>query len=141
MKITNIVMAMKNRIFAIPAVAAERPEKPKSPAINEITKKISAHFNIVFSPHGGLPSGTPGLYPADATAPERLGFLVRRPFDAHSARIECTIMRGRGHRARPDELRAAPNRQRVMRLDQLAQPLGQHMGVNLSRRDVGMTQQ
>ena len=49
-KITKIASAMKNRIFAIPAVAAERPEKPKKPATREITKKISAHFSIAFFP-------------------------------------------------------------------------------------------
>jgi hypothetical protein len=47
-KIAEMTIAMKNRILAIPSVAAERPEKPKKPATTEITKKISAHFNNVF---------------------------------------------------------------------------------------------
>jgi len=34
----------------MPAVAAERPEKPKNPATREITKKIIAHFSIAFLP-------------------------------------------------------------------------------------------
>src|SRR4051812_22346596 len=41
-KIPNAASAKKNRIWALPAVAAERPEKPKKPATREITKKISA---------------------------------------------------------------------------------------------------
>jgi hypothetical protein len=48
-KIAKMMIAMKNRTLAIPAVAAERPEKPKKPATMEITKKISAHFNTYSS--------------------------------------------------------------------------------------------
>ena len=39
----------------MPAVAAERPEKPKKPATREITKKISAHFSIFFPSHVPAP--------------------------------------------------------------------------------------
>ena len=43
-------MAMKNRIFAMPAVAAERPLNPKKPATIEITKKIRAHLSMAGTP-------------------------------------------------------------------------------------------
>jgi hypothetical protein len=33
----------------MPAVAAETPEKPKKPAMIEITKKIRAHFSMTWS--------------------------------------------------------------------------------------------
>ena len=36
---TSSTSAMTNRIFAMRAVAAETPEKPKKPAMIEITKK------------------------------------------------------------------------------------------------------
>ena len=39
----KIAIAMKNRILAMPAVAAGTPENPKKPAIRETTKKIIAH--------------------------------------------------------------------------------------------------
>lgn len=45
-KTRNMATAIKNSILAIPAVAAETPEKPKKPATREIKKKIKAHFNI-----------------------------------------------------------------------------------------------
>lgn len=40
-------IAMKDRIFVMPAVAGEMPVKLKMPAITEVTKKISAHFSKV----------------------------------------------------------------------------------------------
>jgi hypothetical protein len=47
---TRMMMAMMiapmNRIFAMPAVAADNPENPKNPATREIKKKISAYLSI-----------------------------------------------------------------------------------------------
>jgi hypothetical protein len=37
---------MKNRMRAMPAVAADIPVNPNTPAMIEITKKNSAHFSI-----------------------------------------------------------------------------------------------
>jgi len=42
----KITSAMPKRTRAIVAVAADTPEKPKKPAISEITKNIKAHFNM-----------------------------------------------------------------------------------------------
>jgi hypothetical protein len=44
----NIMMQIKNKIFAMVLEVLATPEKPKKPAITEITKNIIAHFNIVF---------------------------------------------------------------------------------------------
>lgn len=41
-------MQIKNKIFAMVLEVLATPEKPKKPAITEITKNIIAHFNIVF---------------------------------------------------------------------------------------------
>jgi hypothetical protein len=49
-----IMIAPINRIFAIPAVAADTPENPKNPATMEIRKNISAHFNISPLPAAAL---------------------------------------------------------------------------------------
>jgi hypothetical protein len=49
-----IMIAPINRIFAIPAVAADTPENPKNPATMEIRKNISAHFNISPLPTAAL---------------------------------------------------------------------------------------
>ena len=43
---TNIAIAMKNRILAIRAEAADTPEKPKNPATNDITKNMRANLSI-----------------------------------------------------------------------------------------------
>ena len=48
-KIRKITMAMKNRVLAIPAVAADTPEKPKMPAMIEMTRNSRASFNMVAS--------------------------------------------------------------------------------------------
>lgn len=45
-KIRKTTIAMPNKIFAMPAVAEETPEKPKNPATTEITAAIKAHFNM-----------------------------------------------------------------------------------------------
>jgi hypothetical protein len=43
----KMTMAMKNKMRAIPAVAAEMPVNPNNPAINDITKKNNAHFSMI----------------------------------------------------------------------------------------------
>lgn len=45
----NITRKIKNNILAIPAAAPAIPPKPNRAAINAITKKITAHFNITIS--------------------------------------------------------------------------------------------
>ncbi len=45
--IRNTSIAKPKRSFAIPAVVADPPEKPKKPAATETTAAIKAHFNIV----------------------------------------------------------------------------------------------
>lgn len=45
----KIASAIKNRIFAIRADAAETPEKPKKPATSETTKNMIAHFSMTIS--------------------------------------------------------------------------------------------
>lgn len=42
----NTTKNIKNKIFAMPAVAAEIPVKPNRPAIIDMIKKNKAHFNI-----------------------------------------------------------------------------------------------
>ncbi len=46
---TNKTIKTKNNIFAMPAVAADIPVKPKIAAIIEIIKKANAQYNI-FAP-------------------------------------------------------------------------------------------
>jgi len=41
---------MKNKIFAMPAVAAAMPVKPKIAATKDITKNTIAQYNMVLSP-------------------------------------------------------------------------------------------
>jgi hypothetical protein len=44
---TNSKIKMKNNTFAIPAAAEAMPPKPKTAAINAITKNINAQFNMM----------------------------------------------------------------------------------------------
>ena len=48
-KIRKRTIAMVKRIFAMPAVAEDTPEKPKNPAITETTAAMIAHLNIWYS--------------------------------------------------------------------------------------------
>lgn len=41
-------MAIPNNTFAMPAVADDTPEKPKKPAITEITAAMIAHLIMSF---------------------------------------------------------------------------------------------
>lgn len=47
MKRRNRNRKIPKRIFAIPAAIPAMPVNPNKPAINEIIKKITAHFNIL----------------------------------------------------------------------------------------------
>ena len=44
-QVTKIAAATRNRILATPAAALDRPEKPRSPATSETTKKTRASFS------------------------------------------------------------------------------------------------
>ena len=51
---TAIAMKTKNRMREMPPAAEETPEKPRPPAMIEITKAISAYFRrviVVFQAH------------------------------------------------------------------------------------------
>lgn len=48
-EITNRTMKMKNSTFAMLAAASTMPKKPKIPAISATTRKITDHFNILFT--------------------------------------------------------------------------------------------
>ena len=56
-KITKITMKMKNRIFAIPAVAAAMPVNPKSAAMIEMMKKEQCPFEHIDGPGKSLLNG------------------------------------------------------------------------------------
>lgn len=48
-EITKRIIKIINKIFAIPAIADAIPVKPKMAAINDMTKNIITHANIVIS--------------------------------------------------------------------------------------------